>query len=88
MLKATISKTGILTSLYDVENDREVIDTQSTKQTNAKVIGGNQFVLFDDEPLNFPAWDTELYSLQKFKFLENGQVKILKNNKLESSSCR
>lgn len=85
LLKATISKTGILTSLYDVENDREVIDTQSTKQTNAKVIGGNQFVLFDDEPLNFPAWDTELYSLQKFKFLENGQVKILKNNKLESS---
>lgn len=85
LLKATISKTGILTSLYDVENDREIIDTQSTKQTNASVIGGNQFVLFDDEPLSFPAWDTELYSLQKFKFLENGKVKIVKNTKLESS---
>ncbi|ODV80623.1 glycoside hydrolase family 38 protein [Suhomyces tanzawaensis NRRL Y-17324] len=88
LLRATISKNGVITSLYDIVNDREVIDTTATKQTNkndTKHVGGNQFLLFDDEPLNFPAWDTELYSLNKFSFVENGSVSILTNTKLEAS---
>lgn len=84
-LTATISPNGIITSLYDEVNDREIIDTTATKQTNSEVIGGNQLVVFDDQPLQFPAWDTELYSLNKFKFLNNGEVSILTNDKLESS---
>lgn len=85
-LKATISKSGILTSLIDIESDREIIDTTATKQTDSgKSIGGHQFVLYDDEPLNFPAWDTELYSLTKYKFLTENEVSILSNNELESS---
>lgn len=87
LLKVSISKSGIITSLYDIVNDREVIDTTSTKQTASPdgVIGGNQFLLVDDEPLNYPAWDVEIYSLDKFKFISGGKVSILTNNKLESS---
>lgn len=85
-IKAEITENGIITSLYDVINDREIIDTGKTKQTdNGGVIGGNQLILFDDEPLSFPAWDTELYSLDKFKFLSNGKVTKVVNNSLKSS---
>lgn len=88
LIKATISKNGVLISLYDIRNKREIIDPTPTKQTlkeEGQVVGGNQFVLFDDEPLNFPAWDTELYSLNKFKFLDEGEVSILESGPLKSS---
>ena len=42
-------------------------------------------ILFDDEPLSFPAWDTELYSLNKFKLLKGGKVSIKENGPLKSS---
>ncbi|RLV96305.1 Alpha-mannosidase [Spathaspora sp. JA1] len=85
LLTAKISPTGIVTSLYDEVNHREIIDSTPTDQTTSEFIGGNQFVLFDDEPLNWPAWDTELHSLQKFKLLNNGETQILTSNELESS---
>lgn len=85
LLTAKISATGIVTSLYDEVNKREIIDTTVTKESGGEIVGGNQFLLFDDEPLNFPAWDTELYSLEKFKFVNNGQAKVLVNDELESS---
>lgn len=87
LLKATISANGVITSLYDVKNDREVIDSTATKQTAGEggEVGGNQFIVFDDEPLNYSAWDTELYSLNKFKFLKGGEITILSNTPLESS---
>lgn len=84
-LTAKISSSGIVTSLYDEINRREVIDSTPTDQTGDSVVGGNQFVLFDDQPTNWPAWDTELYSLEKFKLLTNGKAKILVNDKYESS---
>ncbi|CAI5759342.1 unnamed protein product [Candida verbasci] len=87
LLTVKISNTGILTSLYDEVNQREIIDTTKTNQTyqDNQYIGGNQFILFDDQPLNFPAWDTELYSLEKFKLLTGSNVEILTNDELESS---
>lgn len=87
LLKVTISKTGVITSLYDVVNERETIDTTKTKQTNNPdgIIGGGQYILVDDEPLNYPAWDVEIYSLDKFKFLSGSSISIFTNNKLESS---
>ncbi|CAK7893939.1 alpha-mannosidase [[Candida] anglica] len=89
LIKATITKNGVITSLFDTVNKREVIDTRLTKQTgtgkDSSVVGGNQFVLFDDEPLNFPAWDTELYSLNKFKFLTGGEISIAESGPLKSS---
>ncbi|EGW35449.1 uncharacterized protein SPAPADRAFT_48441 [Spathaspora passalidarum NRRL Y-27907] len=85
LLSAKISPTGIVTSLYDEVNQREIIDSTPTDQTSSEFIGGNQFVLFDDEPLNWPAWDTELHSLEKFKLLNNGESQVLVNDELESS---
>lgn len=81
LLVAKISENGVLKSLYDVMNDREIIDSTETKQSSGF---GNQFAIFDDEPLNFPAWDTEIYNLNKVKFLENGEVVSVVSNALES----
>lgn len=82
LLLAKISDDGIITSLYDNVNDREIIDSLVTKETPG---GGNQFILVQDEPLTYPAWDTELYSLEKMKFLSGGKVSILENNEVRSS---
>lgn len=64
-LKAKINKNGVITSLLDLVNNREIIDQKNT------ATGGNQFVMYSDTPLNFPAWDTELFSLEKFKLVGN-----------------
>lgn len=81
LLQATVSSGGVISSLVDLTTGREIIDSRVTKQTLG---GANQFVIFDDEPLSFPAWDTEIYSLDKFKFLENGEVVSVLNDPLES----
>jgi alpha-mannosidase len=51
---------GVITSLYDIQNDREVI---------AEGGKGNQFVIFDDKPLYWQAWDVEVYHLESRKEL-------------------
>lgn len=61
-LKVSLNSDGVILSLYDLVNKREIIDDATLK-------GGNQYVMFSDTPLNFPAWDTELFSLNKFKYV-------------------
>ncbi|KAK9421683.1 putative alpha-mannosidase [Seiridium unicorne] len=58
---------GVITSLIDRKNEREVI---------AKGGKANQFVLFDDKPLYWQAWDVEVYHLDTRKELPSGQTKI------------
>ncbi|GMM28675.1 alpha-mannosidase [Martiniozyma asiatica (nom. inval.)] len=70
-IKALITEDGIITSLYDIENDKEVIDSSTT--------GANQYVMYSDTPLNFPAWDTELYSLGKYKLVGKAKQIVIKN---------
>ncbi|VEU22001.1 DEKNAAC102954 [Brettanomyces naardenensis] len=78
-LKASIDDNGLVRSLVDLSTGREIIDTTHLK-------GGNQFVMFSDTPLNFQAWDTELYSLGKFKLVESAvSVKVLESGPLISS---
>lgn len=81
LLKAEIMSDGTVKSLVDIATGREIIDSTVTKQANGR---GNQFVLFDDEPLNFPAWDTEIYSLNKFSFVKDGEIVSVVNHPLES----
>ncbi|ODV93429.1 hypothetical protein PACTADRAFT_52017 [Pachysolen tannophilus NRRL Y-2460] len=83
-LKATINSNGVITSLVDLANgEREVI---SLSDSGRNTRGGNQFVVFDDQPLNFPAWDTELYSLDKYKYLENPtKIEIVSEGPLRAS---
>lgn len=65
-LTVTINKhTGVITSIVNDKTNVEYIDNKNGRNK----LGANQFVLFDDEPLSFPAWDTELYSVNKYKYL-------------------
>lgn len=61
---------GCITSLYDRVNDREAIEK-----------GGkaNKFVIFDDIPLYWEAWDVEVYHLGTRRQLEYGQTKVYEN---------
>lgn len=78
-IQAKIDQNGVVVSLFDLVSKREVISKD-------KGPGGNQYVMFSDTPLNFPAWDTELYSLNKFRLVgDSTSAKILHNGPLVSS---
>lgn len=62
---------GCITSLYDLKAEREVI---------AKGKKGNQFVIFDDKPLYWQAWDVEVYHLDSRKELTSGVTKIVQQD--------
>lgn len=54
MLRATIRRDGHLTSLTDKRTGRETIDGKA-----------NHFVMFEDVPANWDAWDMDVYHLEK-----------------------
>ncbi|PHH50111.1 Alpha-mannosidase [Ceratocystis fimbriata CBS 114723] len=58
---------GVITSLYDILNEREVIEPGKK---------ANQFVVFDDKPLYWQAWDVEVYHLDTRKELPSGETSI------------
>ncbi|EPQ65113.1 Bgt-1283 [Blumeria graminis f. sp. tritici] len=62
---------GCIISLYDILAEREVIP---------KGEKANQFVIFDDKPLYWQAWDVEVYHLNSRKALLSGQTKIIRQN--------
>jgi alpha-mannosidase len=55
-VRATLGRDGSLASLYDKRARKESIEPGKA---------GNRFVLFDDEPNNFDAWDVEVFHLEK-----------------------
>ncbi|CEP61376.1 alpha-mannosidase LALA0_S03e01486g [Lachancea lanzarotensis] len=58
---------GVISSIKDVKRDVEYLDLKSGRNA----LGANQFVLFDDKPLDWQAWDTELYSTNQYEYLTN-----------------
>ncbi|KAJ6157462.1 hypothetical protein N7470_005054 [Penicillium chermesinum] len=58
---------GVITSLYDIEAEREVI---------AKGGQAGQLVIFDDKPLYWQAWDVEVFHLDSRKELPHGNTVI------------
>lgn len=80
-LKVTISKqSGAIISIKDIASSTEFLDIKNGKN----ILGANQFVLFDDKPLSWQAWDTELYSVLQFKYLhEIEKVAIIHNSHSE-----
>ncbi|RDW86649.1 alpha-mannosidase [Aspergillus mulundensis] len=62
---------GLITSLYDVEADREVI-----------AAGGKagQLVVFDDKPLYWQAWDVEVFHLESRKELQSSKTTVAEND--------
>lgn len=69
-LRVKISS-GVITSLYDYRANRETISR-----------GGkaNQFVIFDDKPLYWQAWDVEVFHLHSRQELSNSSTKIIENS--------
>ncbi|KAH6650184.1 glycosyl hydrolases family 38 N-terminal domain-containing protein [Chaetomium tenue] len=63
---------GVITSLYDRLAEREVIP---------KGQKANQYVIFDDKPLYWQAWDVEVYHLETRKPLHSGETKIHEEKK-------
>ncbi|KAL2214026.1 alpha-mannosidase [Sarocladium strictum] len=58
---------GSVTSIYDCVNEREIV---------AKGAEANKFVIFDDIPLFWEAWDVEVYHLNTRQQLQYGKTKI------------
>ncbi|KAH8890957.1 glycoside hydrolase family 38 protein [Thozetella sp. PMI_491] len=58
---------GTIVSLYDKANQREIIPEGQR---------ANQFVIFDDKPLYWQAWDVEVYHLDTRKELSNASTRI------------
>jgi len=79
-LKITI-KGGIITSLYDLVQDREVLDLSTGKNSS----GANQLAMFEDTPLSWQAWDTEVFSLDKYTYVSPGKVSINESGPLKAS---
>lgn len=79
-LKVTVNG-GVITSLYDLVEDREVLDLSTGK--NHK--GANQLVVFEDTPLSWQAWDTEVFSLDKYHYVSPGKVSINETGPLKAS---
>ncbi|EDO17522.1 hypothetical protein Kpol_534p1 [Vanderwaltozyma polyspora DSM 70294] len=65
-LKVAISKKeGVIKSIVDLDTNTEYLDINNGRNR----LGANQFVIFDDKPLSWPAWDTELYSVNQYTYL-------------------
>lgn len=74
MLRAEFSTAGQLMRLFDLTNEREVIDAQ---------FPANQFVLFDDHPIRAEAWDVEEFHLEKrLPFPPAKEVRVLEKGPL------
>jgi alpha-mannosidase len=70
----TLDDRGRVTSFVDKRNDRELIADQAV---------GNQYVMFEDKPYTFDAWDVELYHLQKARKVgEPLSAKVVESNPL------
>ncbi|KAK4165681.1 alpha-mannosidase [Cladorrhinum sp. PSN259] len=63
---------GLITSLYDKSTEREVIP---------KGQKANQYVIFDDKPLYWQAWDVEVYHLDTRKTLSSSETKVHEEKK-------
>ncbi|KAK6523441.1 Glycoside hydrolase, 38 vacuolar alpha mannosidase [Arthrobotrys megalospora] len=61
---------GLITSLYDTKVGRELIPAGRK---------ANQYVIFDDKPLYWQAWDVEVYHLDQRRELAPGKVSILES---------
>ncbi|KAB8606269.1 hypothetical protein FH972_025898 [Carpinus fangiana] len=61
---------GAITSIYDVAADREVLPDGSR---------ANQLTLYDDKPLNWQAWDVEMFHLRSRKELRAHKSAILES---------
>ena len=71
-LRATLRRDGHLTSLADKRTGREVITGLA-----------NHFVMFDDVPANYDAWDMDVYHLEKRREITGAKAcRVVEQNPL------
>lgn len=74
------NKKGQITSLYDKENDREVLASGET---------GNRLVVYEDRPLRFDAWDVDIFYQEKYYEVEDlKQVQVETSDFMKTVSMR
>ncbi len=62
--------TGLITRLYDRDNEREILHDPYTVQRSGKrdlnpLLCANQLVLHEDKPVNWDAWDIDVYAFER-----------------------
>lgn len=76
LLRATLNAMGELSSVYDKDARREVLAPEQT---------GNQLIAFEDRPLEWDAWDVDIYhedrseiirDVQQMTIIETGPVRV------------
>lgn len=78
-LKVKLSKkSGSIVSIVDLNTKTEFLDLKNGRNKH----GANQFVIFDDKPLSWQAWDTELYSVNQYEYLTNiEKIEVINESK-------
>lgn len=67
LVRARFDRHGHLRSFFDKRHDRETLSEGAA---------GNRFVLYEDKPKEYDAWDVEIYHLEKRR--EVGEVRALR----------
>lgn len=67
---------GQILSLYDKENDRQVLETGKK---------GNCLMVYEDRPLRFDAWDVDIYYKEKAYEVENLQKAYVEETELSTN---
>jgi alpha-mannosidase len=66
-VKVHVDNTGHIVSMFDKEHQREIIQPKAP---------GNRFMLYEDIPFFWDAWDTELYHREKGRCVSEDQSKV------------
>ncbi|BGP38279.1 Glycoside hydrolase, 38 vacuolar alpha mannosidase [Rhodotorula kratochvilovae] len=74
-LQVTVSREGRITSIFDKELERELI-------LEGRSAG---FVIFQDHPLNWDAWDVDAFHLETKREVNASSVQVLEDGPLRSS---
>ncbi|CAG8506444.1 799_t:CDS:10 [Paraglomus brasilianum] len=75
-VKAVFDSHGRLISLVDLEKSREIIPDDAQ---------GNKFIIYEDIPLYWDAWDVEIYHLGTGREANLGTIKIHEDGPLRAS---
>ncbi|KAJ2489478.1 Glycoside hydrolase, 38 vacuolar alpha mannosidase [Coemansia sp. RSA 2050] len=73
---ARISADGRLTSLLDLQQQRELVPSGAS---------GNVLELYDDLPIYWDAWDIEIYSQEKVRLVEGASITVVDEGPLVAS---
>ena len=69
------NENGQFTNIFDKENSREVLDSSGL---------GNTLELYEDQPLNFDAWDIDIFYNQKREYLVPSGIELIENGDLRA----